>query len=246
MKPCRWLRPPTGPISPAAKNPATAGRAVRARPCTARTSWSASGNIVVPRPLQENSSAPRAGWAAPSSSSARSSPAPSASRTWNRTVRPTSTTSPTATAPVSGSAPTTPRMRKSPRPCSSAYSSIATPRCSPRVASSCSAGGQRRHDLHQPRVGGRARELQEQVALGPRDDHRRSDGAAALAHDRARPDRAVLAAEQHADAAAREHLAVAEEAVRPGAARGPGQAADHRDPGAAALPRSRKAPMGNV
>ena len=71
------------------------------------------------RLAQENSSAPR-GPAAPSPplvgrSAARSSAAVPASRTWNRTVRPTSTTSPTATAPVASSASRMPRPRKSPR-----------------------------------------------------------------------------------------------------------------------------------
>ena len=57
------------------------------------------------------------------------------------------------------------------------------------------------------------------------------DGAAALADDRARPDGLGLAAEHHADAAPLEHVAVAEEAVRARPARGPGQAADQREPG---------------
>ena len=39
VKPCRWLRPPTGPNSPAAKKPATPS--MPSAPRTARTSWSA-------------------------------------------------------------------------------------------------------------------------------------------------------------------------------------------------------------
>ena len=74
-------------------------------------------------------------------------------------------------------------------------------------------GRQRRDDLDQPRVGGLARQLQQQVALRPRDDHRGPDGAAALADHRARPDGLGLATEHHADAAPFEHVAVAEEAV---------------------------------
>ena len=40
VKPCRWLRPPTGPISPPAKKPATRGGAEPA-PTTVSASWSA-------------------------------------------------------------------------------------------------------------------------------------------------------------------------------------------------------------
>ena len=56
MSPCRKFRPPTGPNSPAQKNPASAA------PSSARdtifASWSASGNRRVPLPLQVKSSAP--------------------------------------------------------------------------------------------------------------------------------------------------------------------------------------------
>ena len=65
-----------------------------------------------------------------------SSSAVAASRTWKRTLSPTSTRSPTASAPESGSTPSTPRIRKSPWPCSLLYSSITRPTCSPFAASS--------------------------------------------------------------------------------------------------------------
>src|SRR5207302_7503305 len=59
VKPWRKLRPPTGPISPAAKKPA-----VGAPPSSrsiASASWSAMPNIALPRPLHENTTAPAGG-----------------------------------------------------------------------------------------------------------------------------------------------------------------------------------------
>ena len=90
-------------------------------------------------------------------------------------------------------------MRKSPRPCSSAYSSIATPEVQSAGGQLLLPGGQRGDDLHQPLVGRRPGQLQEHVALRPGDDHGWADRPAALAHHRPG---GHLAAEHHADAAA--------------------------------------------
>ena len=57
LKPCRWLRPPTGPISPAAKN-ARHRRRAPARPSPRGRRGRRRRTWCVPRPLQENSSAP--------------------------------------------------------------------------------------------------------------------------------------------------------------------------------------------
>src|SRR5205085_678295 len=56
VNPCRKLSPPTGPISPAAKNPA-AGAPASSR-CSAPASWSGAPNMSRPRPLQVNTTAP--------------------------------------------------------------------------------------------------------------------------------------------------------------------------------------------
>ena len=57
VKPCRKLRPPTGPISPAQKKPPTGAASASS---TASASWSATPNMPRPRPLQVNISAPAA------------------------------------------------------------------------------------------------------------------------------------------------------------------------------------------
>src|SRR5690606_5050480 len=140
VNPCTWLCPPTGPTSPAAKNPATPTGPSVSR--SASGSWSAVPSIAEPRQLQMNSSAPSTRPSCcrcASSTSYRSSSAVAASRTWKRTVRPISTMSPMATASRSGSMPMTPRIRKSPRSCRSAYSSMASPICSPAATSSRSS-----------------------------------------------------------------------------------------------------------
>ena len=130
VKACRKFCPATGPSSPAQKNPATGiSPSIFA---SSPASWSGSENSRDPRPLQVNSSAPaarRPPRAVDSRSRVRrrSSSAESASRTWNCTVRPTSTPSPTAMAPESGSAPATPRIRKSPWRGSARYSSMTSP-----------------------------------------------------------------------------------------------------------------------
>src|SRR5262249_15389011 len=59
VNPWRKFLPATGPISPIAKKPdagTSPSRAVWMQPM----SWSGFGNIRVPRPLQEKTSAPRA------------------------------------------------------------------------------------------------------------------------------------------------------------------------------------------
>ncbi len=133
MKPCRKLRPPTGPISPAHEPPAMgsgpSSSSIRA------ASWSGTPKSRLPRPLQVNSRAPApdrlpAGEAA-RRSARRSSSAAAASRTWNCTVCPTCSWSPTASAPVSRSAPIRLRTRKSPREKSARCSSTTTPRWRP-------------------------------------------------------------------------------------------------------------------
>jgi hypothetical protein len=145
VKVCRKFCPPTGPSSPAQKNPATGISPSSA--ASSPASWSGSVNIRDPRPLQVNSRAPAAGrpprtvfsWAR---MRRRSSSAEWASRTWNCTVWPTSTSSPTAMAPDSESAPRMPRTRKSPWPGSSAWYSLMTrPRCAPWASSSLSRSG---------------------------------------------------------------------------------------------------------
>ena len=55
VKPCRKLRPPTGPISPAQKKPPAGTPSASS---TAVASWSGTSNMCAPRPLQVNSSAP--------------------------------------------------------------------------------------------------------------------------------------------------------------------------------------------
>ena len=56
VKLCRKYSPPTGPISPAAKNPAAGAPASSA--AIASASWSGLPNMPEPRPLQANTSAP--------------------------------------------------------------------------------------------------------------------------------------------------------------------------------------------
>lgn len=118
VNPCSALRPAIGPISPAAKNPASGIPPSKSEIVDA--SWSATPNIRRPRALHVNNSAPTgrpgSSAAARSTEARRSVEAPAASRTWNCTVAPTSTTSPTWIAPVEGSAPSKPRMMKSPGP----------------------------------------------------------------------------------------------------------------------------------
>ncbi len=130
VKPWTKLRPPTGPSSPAAKNPAI-GTAPRCSDRT-RTSWCGWPNRRVPRPLQVKTRAASARCAA--TSAWRSSSAVAASRRWNCTVVPTSMGSATAMAPEDRSAPTTLRTRKSPRPNCSLCSSMTRPRCRPPVS----------------------------------------------------------------------------------------------------------------
>src|SRR5215216_91499 len=117
VNPCRKLRPPTGPISPAQKKPAVGAPSVSS---SAEASWSGTSNMCEPRPLQVKSSAPAApsepracAWAR--SASRRSSSADAASLTCRRTVCPMRTGSPIAIAPDSRSAPMIGRTRKSPR-----------------------------------------------------------------------------------------------------------------------------------
>src|SRR5436190_12434186 len=142
VKPCRKLRPPTGPISPAQKKPAAG---IPNASWIALASWSGTSNICEPRPLQVKSSAP-AGGDEPSTSACRrstdrrSSSADAPSRTCIRTVRPTRTRSPTAIVPASRSAPMIGRTRKSPRRYSGLFSSITMPRRSPSAASAWSRG----------------------------------------------------------------------------------------------------------
>ena len=57
VNPCRKLRPPTGPISPAQKKPPAGAPSASS---IASASWSATSNMCEPRPLQVNSSAPAA------------------------------------------------------------------------------------------------------------------------------------------------------------------------------------------
>src|SRR5690242_3177285 len=144
VKPCRWDRAPTGPISPAAKNPATG--APDSAASAASASWSAVPNIARPRPLQVNISAP-AGPSPPNcilerpSTSRRSTSALEASRTCRRTTSPGSTCAPTASAPVSGSAPSSARTRKSPRSNSGLPASTTVPSNSPSAILSRSFAG---------------------------------------------------------------------------------------------------------
>src|SRR5512132_2204399 len=138
VKVCRKFRPPIGPSSPWAKKPAIGAASVAA--ATRAASWSGSPKKPRPRPLQENSSTPRACQPVTgASSSSRSSWAEAASRTWNCSVWPTSTLSATAIEPVSGSAPSRPLTRKSPRSKLALCSSMTWPtwRPPPR-SSSCS------------------------------------------------------------------------------------------------------------
>src|SRR5581483_2455584 len=111
VNPCRKALPPTGPISPPQKNPAS--ESVPSASATTRASWSGSGNMFVPRPLHVKRSAP-AGLTGSSTARARrrSASAEPASRTKNRSVCPTLTVSPRTSAPLSSSAPSRPRMRK--------------------------------------------------------------------------------------------------------------------------------------
>ncbi len=88
-----------------------------------------------------------------------------------------------ASAPVSESAPSTPRTRKSPRPCSGRFSSITRPISRP--FSSSSALGQRQllddllHALERRAPG----ELEHEVALGGRDHELGADRPRALRDD---------------------------------------------------------------
>src|SRR3954449_9877812 len=130
VNPWRNGSPPTGPISPAAKNPAAGAPANSSS--SASASWSGTPNIERPRPLQVKTSAP-AGAAPPSAStrrpsdSRRSRSAERASRACIRTTEPGSTGAPTATVPSSGSAPRSGRTRKSPWRYSGLPPSITTP-----------------------------------------------------------------------------------------------------------------------
>ena len=99
VKPCRKLRPPTGPISPAQNAPASGDRPEQLVD---------QAGVVVghaeearPAPVAGEQRAPPRRARRRRASARRSSSAAAASRTWNWTVWPTSTRSPTASAPVS-------------------------------------------------------------------------------------------------------------------------------------------------
>ena len=197
----------------------TGGRAEPSR--TTSTSWSALANSAAPRPLQENTKRPDGVERRRRPGTAR---APRAGRLSPRRRRAAGTArcGPTCdevtdheAAAVARRRPTMPRTRKSPCPCSSAYSSMAMPICSPREASAWSSGVERRRASPRAfRTRRHAGELEQHVALGGGDRHRRPDRAAALAHDRARADRRRR---QDADRAAVERLAVDEQPGRAGA-----------------------------
>ena len=175
---------------------------------TAATSWSGVGNIgataAVAGEQQRAGEAlrARARGGSAASTAARSSCGRVARRAAG-TARsyPTSTTSPTRDRRRRrGRPPTMPRTRKSPCPCSSTYSSIATPSCSPRTASDLLVLGQ---------LGDRVLGLLERRAAGELEDASRPrtrvtvigrpDRAAALRHQRVHRE---VAAEHHADGAA--------------------------------------------
>ena len=152
VKPCRKLRPPTGPISPAAKNPAAGAPPSSRRPLRRRglprprtSRW--------PRPLQENTSAPAGGrlrmrLASQPQRSAQSPHRPTVRR--GRAAAPPGPARPArrpTIAPESGSAPSTPRTRKSPCSYSGLPPSITIPISSPAATSARSRGDELGDDL---------------------------------------------------------------------------------------------------
>ena len=151
MKPCRWLRPPTGPISPAAKNPATPPGAERLPHGARRRGRRVAEQRRPAAVAGEQQRAVDGSSAASRNRASRSRQVLVGGRRRRApgscTVRPTSTRSPTTSRRARSSTPTTPRTRKSPRPCSSAYSSMAMPSCSPRRASRLVLGGRSASDL---------------------------------------------------------------------------------------------------
>ena len=130
-----------------------------------------------------------------------------------------------AIAPFDRSAPSTARTRKSPRSKLSFASSTTTPRWSPAWSSARSSGAAARRQVDHPLEGGLAGELVDDVALRPGDDHRLAERTAALRHERLDD---VPGRQQHADRAVVVEAAVEHEAVAARAAGRRREPADRR------------------
>ena len=241
VKPCTKFAPTDRTDLAGAEHPGDRGarRAPRGSPSA---SWSGAPNSAVPRPLQVNTSAPSADRSA--IMDRRSSSADSASRTWNWTVVPTSTSSPTAIGSDLRSAPSTPRTRKSPRPNSSRCSSMTRPMCSPFAARARSASSSRLDLLDESIERRPPGELVDDVPLGPGHGHgaRRTvdtPGTRPVA-------RGTDGGEQHPDRPVGVELAVEHQPVAAALAGRRGHAADHgRGPGAMTASSSSTASTGN-
>ena len=204
VNPCRKLRPPTGPISPAAKKPAAG--APPSSSSTTAASWSADAEHraarVHCRRTRARPPAARRPSRPPAAAALGAGPHPPIGRRGRAAARPglRAPGAPTATLPESGSAPRSPRTRKSPCSYSGLPPSMTIPISIPPAINARSRGLSSAIDPLDGLERRASGQLVNQVALGGGDRHlpaerRRALGDAGQQLDpfEADPDRAPLA-----------------------------------------------------